>query len=171
MSKGLFVVLGLLVLEVLIIAQLISSFGFLNVLIWLIIDVAIGVYLIRKSVSNGRAIYVSYIFAGSLFLIPGLISDVLACLILLFHYKMQGVLDRISNEDFFKVHMKHMRERNWGNEEPFATDHNEQENPYGQPKHQEQPKSDLQKARMHFQSKRPIIDAEYESAQDDDKKD
>lgn len=186
MSKVSLFFLVFLIAEIAVLAKLVSSVGFLGVLLWLILMVFVGVQMISlflrrmKAAESGIVSLFAfrYLFAGILFIFPGVISDVIGILLLLIPGVRDFIFNRlnysfISNRQVYKDRFmskffdSYTSYTNGGagmsNDQSEQANHYNPYNQYGQPNRPEQPKSDLQRAKEHFQSKRPVIDADYES--------
>lgn len=183
MSKGKILFFLFVVLEFVLLFELGAAIGALPVVLWVILMMFVGINMIIRAFTQARnpltlnpIVLILQLFAGVLLFFPGIISDVLAVLVLLIprfrafacsRVSQYDILNRSSFSRFFGQNFESTSRDDMGNPDFSGT--NKQDNaPYGQPSHSEQPKSDLQKAREHFQSKRPVIDAEYESVPDED---
>lgn len=183
MSKVKIIFLLFVVLELVLLFEIGSAVGVLPVVLWVILMMLVGANVIARALRQAQNPFtldpislIVRLLAGVLLICPGFISDVLALLLLLLPGFRSFAGNQVSHSNIihhatfgrFFGSKFHFTQENMDNP-GFGS--NEQDNaPYGQPSRPEQPKSDLQKAREHFQSKRPVIDAEYESVPDEDDK-
>lgn len=189
MSKSGWFLIIFVICEIALLAQMISSFGFLYTLLWLLLMAVIGSRLIYtasqamqgrgKRITPGTAI--TYFLGGFLLIIPGVLTDVLALLILLLPKFNQLAITSFSKRygrshsrfsEYFGSSEFFFSQTDFGsNDTTGATGSSESEgqdpNVYGQPTRNEQPKSQAQKARDQFKSKRTVIDADFESVPED----
>lgn len=196
MSKVSVFFLLFVVLEFAVLFKLAGLVGVLPLLLWLILMVVVGVRLITSSFQRMRQalaensfvlapLQLNYVVAGCLLIFPGVVSDVLAVLLILVPGLRSFTFNKMSHtsmaqrstfktffyQDFQNFNGTGTNGTAEGPSETHTSPYNDPTNPYGQPNRPEQPKSDLQKAKEHFQSKRPVIDADYESVPDDEPSD
>lgn len=184
MSKGNLIFLIFVALEIAVMIMVGKMIGALYVVLWFVAMIFLGLVIIARTIrAIGEYGYIttSSIFvrltAALLLMIPGFISDFMALLLMLlpnFNLKLSSkVAHGLADNPFvgkFFIHKFGARYVFSQNQEGSASAPDDNDAPYGQPSRPEQPKSDLQKAREHFQSKRPVIDADYESVPEDDDK-
>lgn len=172
-----------LFLEFALLYKLAIAFGGWTVFFWLLFMIVAGTYVIREAfariknmMSTGTMFFggaeLNMMIAGVLMIFPGVITDVLALILLLLPRMVRSLLmtklshTSMAGQDRFKqffgqgnVNSNYEPGHGPGSVDPRS--------PYGEPTPKDEPKSDLQRAKEHFQSKRPVIDAEYESVPED----
>lgn len=172
-------------LEFALLFKLAGVLGGWTVLFWLVLMIVVGVNLIRFSFSRFRAMMetrrmssgvweLNMLLAGVLLIFPGLITDILAVFLLIFPKIRSFLYTKFSHSPmafqgrFKQFFGEHQQSGGFGAQGGFTSQQetyssHDQYGGYGQPQPKEQAKSDLQRAKDYFQSKRPVVDVDFES--------
>lgn len=170
-------------LEFALLFKLAGVFGGWTVLFWLVLMVVVGVNLIRFSFSRFRAMLeqrrtsvgvweLNMLLAGVLLIFPGVITDCLAVFLLVFPKIRYFLYTKLShspmafNGRFKQFFSNQEQERGFEEQQTYHYDAQSQYGPHGQPQPKDQAKSDIQKAKEYFQSKRPVVDVDFEPVPD-----